>query len=177
MLLQGKRDPTANGSLLKCHQIATPESPLNPVSKIISLNRLPNLDSQTQQYIEAVQASIAKTIARSYAIRKQKNSSTELTVQFHRSKPGTITVKAREESIDVLVLSDLTVAAIEDISPFELDQLHLHEAQCLIAMGKTILPPALALFNSQTPLSSLDVILRFRNGKLSSHTLKVDAQD
>jgi hypothetical protein len=147
------------------------------VPKILVLNRLPNIDTQTQAYIQAVQPSIAKTIARSYAIRKQKNSSTELTIQFHRSKPGTITVKSREEAIDILLLNDLTPPAIEEVSPFERDQLYLNETQCLVTMGKVILPPALVLFSSQTPLSSLDVILRFRNGKLSSHTLKVDAQD
>jgi hypothetical protein len=147
------------------------------VTKILVLNRLPNIDAQTQAYIQAVQPSIAKTIARSYAIRKQKNSSTELTIQFHRSKPGTITVKSREEAIDILLLGDLTPPTVEEVSPFELDQLYLHETQCLVTMGKVILPPALVLFSSQTPLSSLDVILRFRNGKLSSHTLKVDAQD
>jgi hypothetical protein len=149
----------------------------NPVTKIIALNRLPNADAQVQSYVQAIQPDINRSIARSYAMRKQKNSSTELTIQFHRSKPGTLTVKAREESIASIVLSDLAQLEPESISPFEADQLQINENQCLVALSRHILPPGLALFGSQTPLSSLDVVLRFRNGKLNSHTLRIDAQD
>jgi hypothetical protein len=101
-----------------------------------------------------------------------------MSLQLHRTKPGVLGIRVKQELGLVVGLEssgveeDLIESTCQSIEP---DELLVNFNRCASVLRSVVLPQALLIYESKAAFSSLDVTLRFRSGKMSSYTFRLDA--
>lgn len=140
--------------------------------------QVPDENNSVEHLIALLASTIKHQIGRSYENKNHKNPSTELSLQFHRTKPGVLGIRVKEELGLVIGLESAGIGEdlLESTCPgIEPDELLVNFNKCASVLRSVVFPQAFSIYESKAAFSSLDVILRFRSGKMSSYTFKLDA--
>ena len=101
----------------------------------------------------------------------------ELVAILSRSDPDRIAIKVRQETVSNLYQGtkiDRGNAPVRLKSGLELDTIERYVNNAIVKISSEVVPELLARFYSAQKLTTIDVMLRFRSGVLSSFTFKTE---